>query len=83
MSETKSDYQFIFEGKYHDPDGNEETHEVFDAGLKDGATLHRFCKRLSAIYKDDEERAICFREAEAELIAAWNAEKEWQGTDTE
>lgn len=83
MSETKGNYKFLFEGEYQDLDGNTEKHEVFDAGLKDGATLHRFNNRLSAIYEDNTERAICFRESEAEMIAAWNAKEEWQGVDVE
>ena len=78
-----NDYQFLFEGEFLDPDGNEETHDVFDAGLRGGATLHRFNNSSSAIYVGNEERAICFRDAEAEMIAAWNAGKEWQGVDVE
>ena len=81
MSKMIGHYKLLFEGEYHDPDGNVEKHGVFDAGLKDGATLHRFNNRLSAIYEDNTERAICFRESEAEMIAAWNAEREWQGVD--
>lgn len=78
-----SDYKFLFNREYQDPDGNTEIHEVFDADLRDGATLHRFNNTLSAIYVGNEERAICFRDAEAELIAAWNAEREWEGADVE
>ena len=76
-------YNFLFKGEFTNLDGDTEIHEVFDAGLRDGATLHRFTNKynideltfeeeLSAIYQDDKEKMCYARKIENDMIEDWN-----------
>lgn len=53
-----------------------EKHEIFDAGLKGGARLHRFKNRAgvdySAIYIGENEYASHERSRESDMIRWWN-----------
>lgn len=54
-------------------------HEVFEAGLRGGAELHRFRnsggERYSAVYVRGEEIWSCERGSEGDMLEMWNAVK--------
>ena len=56
--------------------GRDEYHEVYDAGLKDGALLHRYktCtgNEYSAIYLNGVERVKSDLFQEDDIIKTWN-----------
>jgi len=59
-----------------------ETHDIFDAGLKGGAKLHRFKNHggvdYSAIYIGDDEWANHERSREGDMIRWWNESGFWK-----
>lgn len=68
-------------GNFEETRYNDTTHDVYDAGLKFGATLHRFTNEagisLSAIYVGEKQRWWCKTEGdnEAVMIREWNNQR--------
>lgn len=70
------DYLWLFTDEFQNVRGEFETHDVFDAGLKGGAKLHRFKNssgvEYSAIYIGNVEQAYHYRSKEEGMIEWWN-----------
>lgn len=68
-------------GEFRETRYNDSIHEVFDAGLQFGATLHRFTNaggaKCSAIYSNNEQIWWTYTDGsvyvhdEADMIKAW------------
>ena len=62
-------------GEFRETRYNDSIHEVFDAGLQFGATLHRFINAgaspCSAIYSGDKQIWWTYRDGETDMINDW------------
>ena len=72
----KKNYKKIKRFIVYDDMGRDEYHEVYDAGLKDGALLHRFKtstgNEYSAIYQNGVEQVKSDLFQEDDIIKTWN-----------
>ena len=77
-SEEKKDYPFLYVDEFagQKTDNKDSLHEVYDAGLKQGAKLHRYYtydgEARSAIYIRNFKAMSCRREDEITMIEDWN-----------
>lgn len=76
-------------GTFEETRYNDTVHTVYDAGLKFGATLHRFVNEggtaISAIYVGNDQCWWTYTSGmdhfgdEDAMIEQWNSLKEWEG----